>query len=526
MTENNSSTEGHPALLDFTTNQLDRSSDYFNLRFNEFQFAFAANGASMALTPPNSGLEFRFDFTGQYQLREGKEVIVNDLKDNKLKHITGTTMLLSFMLFLNTADLDQRQLRSIQSAVSGAAGNAVTAVAVNVSPNPSPGPNYSALLLAEGASVEDYFGLSPQPGEPPADLRQSPLEEPVSPPPAAAANFLDVEMDAEISAEPSARPKALLATIKTIPEVSKAIEEELAIKESKIIEEAVENHLSTQKEVVSPATDKVAEAHKLHHDLLQAQSKAVAHHLAPKLSRTRFCWATALDCAPCKMMEKGTFQDTAVKEYLSDHYVMKKIDVDDFDGFNLKQHYNIKLLPTFLVLDENGKVMARYEESFSASRMVDMLSNHVNNHTSAVKPVTRSRQLGPQKTAPTAMASVDIVSIELQKNRKGKKIDQIRNNGRNWNFTQVQFKIAANQLPMLKGGKIVVRIESATTGQMLSEVSMDSFSSFNTVRIAHPWTKNMDEGYAIKILHRQSDGSTSQLINGSKSITTNYDPVL
>ena len=78
-------------------------------------------------------------------------------------------------------------------------------------------------------------------------------------------------------------------------------------------------------------------------------------------------------CMPCQWMEKTTYSDERLANYIHQNYIPIKVDIDDFDGFALKQQYNIKLLPSILVFNSQGKLLARYEESLSASKMLGIL---------------------------------------------------------------------------------------------------------------------------------------------------------
>jgi thiol-disulfide isomerase/thioredoxin len=81
-------------------------------------------------------------------------------------------------------------------------------------------------------------------------------------------------------------------------------------------------------------------------------------------------------CAPCKMMEETTFRDERLTWYISQNYLAAKIDIDDFDGMAYKNQYNIKVLPTILVFNTQGKLLGQYEESLSATALLEILKKH------------------------------------------------------------------------------------------------------------------------------------------------------
>ena len=85
---------------------------------------------------------------------------------------------------------------------------------------------------------------------------------------------------------------------------------------------------------------------------------------------------TARWCTPCKWMEETTFTDPTLAAYVKDNYVALQVDIDDFDGFNLKQEFGINILPSLLIFNSRGDFLEQYEESLSPSRMLAILKKH------------------------------------------------------------------------------------------------------------------------------------------------------
>ena len=71
------------------------------------------------------------------------------------------------------------------------------------------------------------------------------------------------------------------------------------------------------------------------------------------------------------------------------HFVSAKVDIDDFDGFALKQKYKVRFLPTLIVLDANGKVLARYEEAMGASALQAKLKTVVDKNPQQIRNAVR-----------------------------------------------------------------------------------------------------------------------------------------
>lgn len=104
-------------------------------------------------------------------------------------------------------------------------------------------------------------------------------------------------------------------------------------------------------------------------------------------------------CMPCRWMDQTTYTDPTLSAYIGENYIPVKVDIDDFDGFALKQQYNIKLLPTILVFNARGKLLGRFEESLAPGKMLQILKQYD-------KPENRTRVQG---NSPTTVVSNPVV---------------------------------------------------------------------------------------------------------------------
>ncbi len=118
-------------------------------------------------------------------------------------------------------------------------------------------------------------------------------------------------------------------------------------------------------------------------------------------------------CNPCKWMDEQTFSNPQVEEYLSNNYISVRVDIDNFQGYNLKEEYKIRYLPTLLVLNEKGELIKKYEESFAPSKLIKILkelnkgrqnkqhyATNYNDGYHAVNPIQQQQQQQPQATKP------------------------------------------------------------------------------------------------------------------------------
>ncbi len=92
-----------------------------------------------------------------------------------------------------------------------------------------------------------------------------------------------------------------------------------------------------------------------------------------KLIIVDFC---ASWCKPCQWMEKTTFANEKVEEFLSSNFVTVKIDIDELQGFEMKKIYDVKFLPTILVFNSKGELLDRKEQTMSPHTMLKWLETY------------------------------------------------------------------------------------------------------------------------------------------------------
>ena len=109
-------------------------------------------------------------------------------------------------------------------------------------------------------------------------------------------------------------------------------------------------------------------------------------------------------CTPCKWMDKTVFSDDQVKHKLTDNYIPIKVNIDDLDGFELKQKYKIGVLPTFIIFNSSGEMVDRVEETLNVDELLEILALHDNpdnkvrfKHSMNVAPGSRVDHSSRQK---------------------------------------------------------------------------------------------------------------------------------
>ena len=90
-------------------------------------------------------------------------------------------------------------------------------------------------------------------------------------------------------------------------------------------------------------------------------------------------------CVPCKWMDETTYSDPSVIAKINSNFVPLKVNIDDFDGFALKQQLAVSVLPTVVIYDPNGKMVKRIEETLPSSKMKASLDNVVSTNGGNIK---------------------------------------------------------------------------------------------------------------------------------------------
>jgi thiol:disulfide interchange protein len=82
--------------------------------------------------------------------------------------------------------------------------------------------------------------------------------------------------------------------------------------------------------------------------------------LAKKTHKNVFVDAYATWCAPCKQLKDRTFKDAAAAAYFNRHFINVSIDVEKGEGEELAKQWQIEGLPTLLIINSTGKVLANH----------------------------------------------------------------------------------------------------------------------------------------------------------------------
>ncbi len=87
---------------------------------------------------------------------------------------------------------------------------------------------------------------------------------------------------------------------------------------------------------------------------------------------------TASWCMPCKKMERETFVDESLGDYVNKNYVSIQVDVDWFWGMDVAEKYGVTAYPTILVLDTKGNVVRTIRGFQTAANLLHQLRSVTN----------------------------------------------------------------------------------------------------------------------------------------------------
>jgi thiol-disulfide isomerase/thioredoxin len=94
-------------------------------------------------------------------------------------------------------------------------------------------------------------------------------------------------------------------------------------------------------------------------------------------------------CLPCRYMEKNVILNPAVQKSYEPHAIIFQIDIDE--NKNLKEEFNIEVLPTIILMKASGEILSRREETFSAESFLSWIEKNKYSTYEADKIVTKEQ---------------------------------------------------------------------------------------------------------------------------------------
>jgi thiol-disulfide isomerase/thioredoxin len=112
-------------------------------------------------------------------------------------------------------------------------------------------------------------------------------------------------------------------------------------------------------------------------------------------------------CSPCTWMDQTTFADEQIINILQQEYVALKIDIDQKEGYEIKNQFDVKYLPTLLIFNSEGIMIERIEKTVTPRILKEILLKHN-------EPVNKKVIPHSANTAPTMMVPVVSKPAEMK----------------------------------------------------------------------------------------------------------------
>ena len=85
-------------------------------------------------------------------------------------------------------------------------------------------------------------------------------------------------------------------------------------------------------------------------------------------------------CGPCQKLDKETFSNKELGNYLKDNFLIYKVDIDTFDGMEIVDRFSIDVFPTLIVFDPKtgqvGKFKGFYPPGYLQKELEKIQSQH------------------------------------------------------------------------------------------------------------------------------------------------------
>jgi len=101
-----------------------------------------------------------------------------------------------------------------------------------------------------------------------------------------------------------------------------------------------------------------------------------ARNLASQEGKLIFVDFYADWCTPCKWMEQTTFADEEVVKTLNGNFIAVKANIDEAEGYDLKNAFEVRYLPTMLIFNSEGQLLDRVEETLSPRKLLELLEKY------------------------------------------------------------------------------------------------------------------------------------------------------
>lgn len=86
-------------------------------------------------------------------------------------------------------------------------------------------------------------------------------------------------------------------------------------------------------------------------------------------------------CGPCKSMDKYIFPLESIGDFMNTNFISVKFDINKGEGVNIAQRYNIKVVPTYLILNSDGTIYHKIVSSHPENEFLEVLTTVMSDNT-------------------------------------------------------------------------------------------------------------------------------------------------
>lgn len=97
--------------------------------------------------------------------------------------------------------------------------------------------------------------------------------------------------------------------------------------------------------------------------------------LAKKENKLLFIDCYTSWCGPCKMMARDVFTQKIVGDYFNPKFVSLKVDMEKGEGVQLKDKFEVRAFPTFVILNGEGEILSRLVGGGKAEEFIERVKN-------------------------------------------------------------------------------------------------------------------------------------------------------
>lgn len=132
-------------------------------------------------------------------------------------------------------------------------------------------------------------------------------------------------------------------------------------------------------------------------------------------------------CLPCQVLQEGHLRDERVIDYVNYSFISVKADYSEKSDIEWYDAFEIRMLPTLLIMDENGDEVDRIQNIRDTRQLLDFLRLYSKSNLSTEKPLAYKLEpdytpLSKRKTETTNSEHESIPKAILASNNDSKDI--------------------------------------------------------------------------------------------------------